>query len=276
MVHFFCVDECHYITNAGRYFCPEFFINIRFIVGRLWNQCPMLFLLASMNRVSMYHTSLMLHPESSMKTMGVFSLDLGLDDCSIHIPTIDLLPSKVFTALMWGKVARPGVDFIVDFTSSWLTALSVPLIEYTRHGCKAMGYYSSAVDARDTVKLAIQKLLREASVDGDTVVLTGSDGIMIKTWLIDLFVDKTTSLNCKIMVVIGTSTINCGISSPSLYYIFMKGFPRNICLIQLMGRLKCGSGERIKQDRILLILSLPYFVSIYFSILSLSNKSEKD
>ena len=111
----------------------------------------------------------------------------------------------------------------------------------------AMGYCSSAVDARDKVKLAVQKLLREASVDGDTVVLTGSDGIMMKTWLVDLFADKTTSVNCKIMVVVGTSAINCGISSPSLYYIFVKGFPRSICeLIQLMGRLKRGIGEQVK------------------------------
>ena len=138
-----------------------------------------------------------------------------------------------------------------------------------------MVYCSSAADARDSVKIAIQKLLREASVVGDTVVLTGSDGIMMKTWLVDLFADKTNSINCKIIVVIGTSAINCGISSPALYYIFMKGFPRNICeLIQLMGRLKRGSGERIKQDRIHLILSLPYFVSVYYSILSLSNQSE--
>ena len=190
--------------------------------------------------------------------MADFTPDFGLDDCSVHIPTIDPLPSNFFTGLMWGEVARPGVDFVVDFISSWLTAVGPPLIEYTGHGCKAMVYCSSAADARDSVKIAIQKMLREASVVGDTVVLTGSDGIMMKTWLVDLFADKTTSINCKIIVVIGTSAINCGISSPALYYIFMKGFPRNICeLIQLMGRLKRGSGERKKQDRVHLILSLP-------------------
>ena len=99
----------------------------------------------------------------------------------------------------------------------------------------------------------------------------------MKTWLVDLFADKITSVNCKIMVVVGISAINCGISSPSLHYIFMKDFPRSICeLIQFMGRLKCGSGEPMKQDQIHLIVSLHYFVSVYFSILGLSNKSEKD
>ena len=123
MVRFFCVDECHYITNAGRYFRPEFLINIRFIVGRLWNQCPMLFCSATMNRVSIYHTFLMLHPESNVKTMTDFSIDLGLDDCSVHITSIDPMPSKFFTALMWGIVACTGIDFVVVFSSSWLTAV---------------------------------------------------------------------------------------------------------------------------------------------------------
>ena len=110
---------------------------------------------------------------------------------------------------------------------------------------------------------------------GDTVVLTGSDGIMMKSWLVDLFADKTTSVNCNISVVVGTSAVNCGISSPALYYIFMKGYPRNICeLVQLMGRLKRGSGDRIKQDQIHFMLSVPYFTSIYYSVLSEENNDE--
>ena len=96
MAHFFCVDECHYITNAGWHFRLEFFINIRFIVGRLWNQCPILFCSDTMNRVSMYHTLLMLHPESSVKTMADFSTDLGLENCSVHIPTIDPMSSNKY------------------------------------------------------------------------------------------------------------------------------------------------------------------------------------
>lgn len=160
MVHFFCVDECHYITNAGRHFRPEFFINIRFIIGRLWNQCLMLFCPETMKRSSMYHTSLMLHPDSSINCIKDFTPDIGIDDCNVHIPTIDPLPSKCFTALIWGQVGWCGVDFVVDFTSKRRRSITVPLVEYTRHGCKTMGYCSSAADTRDTVKVGVHKILR--------------------------------------------------------------------------------------------------------------------
>lgn len=102
---------------------------------------------------------------------------------------------------------------------------------------------------------------------GDDIVLTGPDGIMIKSWLVDLFAGKIISINCNMLVVVGTSAVNCGISSPTLYCIFMKDFPRNLCeLVQLMGRTKRGSGDRVKQDMIHLILSLPYFILICLSL----------
>lgn len=52
------------------------------------------------------------------------------------------------------------------------------------------------------MKIAVQKLLREASVVDDTVVLTGSDGIMIKLWLINVILHSTTSPNCNIIVIL--------------------------------------------------------------------------
>ena len=125
------------------------------MMGRLWNKCPMLFCSATMNRVSMYHTSLMLHPKSTMNTVKDFTSDIGLDDSSVRIPTIDPLPSKLFTALIWGQVCRSRVDVVVEFTSNWKKSIAVPLIEYTRSGCKAIGYCSSAADARDTVKIGV-------------------------------------------------------------------------------------------------------------------------
>ena len=246
-IRFFCVDELHHVTSAGRYFRPEFFLNIRFIIGRLWNKCPMLFCSATMNRTSMHHMSLMLHPESSIRTMRDLPRNIGLDDISIEIPTIDSLPTKFLTALIWGEVGRDGIDFVVEYNCNWYNSITTPLIEYTRAGCKAMVYCSSAVEARDKVKLAIQTILREAGVCGDTVVLTGSDGIMMKSYPVDLFADKTSSVNCRIAVVVGTSAVNCGISSPKLYYIFGKGFLRSFNeMVQLMGRLKRGKGDRLK------------------------------
>ena len=119
----------------------------------------MLFCSATMNCLSMYHTSLMLHPKSSITNVKDLTSDFGLDDSSVRIPTIEPLPSKYFTALIWGQVCRSGVDFIVEFTSNWKNSITVPLIEYTRSGCKAMGYCSSAADARDIVKSGVQQIL---------------------------------------------------------------------------------------------------------------------
>merc|ERR1740136_210339 len=123
-----------------------------------------------------------------------------------------------------------------------------------------MSYCSSAIDARDKEKTGIQTILREGNMPGDVVVLTGSDGIMMKAWLVDLFAGKITSVNCNVVVIVDTSAVNYGISSPTLYYIFVKGFLRSFNeLVQLMGKLKRGNSERVKQDRIHLMLSLPHF-----------------
>ena len=55
-----------------------------------------------------------------------------------------------------------------------------------------------------------------------TVVITRSDGIMMTSWLFNLFGAKIRREVCDVAVVVGTSAVNCGISSSSLYYIFIK------------------------------------------------------
>lgn len=74
----------------------------------------------------------------------------------------------------------------------------------------------NAEDAWETVKIGVHQILREMGVVTDTVVLTGSDGIMKKSWLVDLFADGSTSVNCNMLVVVVTSAVNCDISSPTL------------------------------------------------------------
>ena len=71
----------------------------------------------------------------------------------------------------------------------------------------------------------MQCILKDADIGGDTGVSTGSDGVMMKTWLVDLFTAKIHSDNCDIIAIIGTSAVNCGISSNKFYYIFMQGHP---------------------------------------------------
>ena len=53
---------------------------------------------------------------------------------------------------------------------------------------------------------------------------------MTKTWLVDLFPGKITSLHCDVAVIVGTSVVNCGVSSKSLCYMVMicKEYHRSI------------------------------------------------
>lgn len=43
-----------------------------------------------------------------------------------------------------------------------------------------------------------------------------------------------------------------------------------------MGRLKRGKGERVKQDRIHIMLSLPHFITMYYTILSECDTPERN
>ena len=62
-----------------------------------------------------------------------------------------------------------------------------------------------------------------------------------------------------------------------LYYIFVQAPPRSFLeLIQLMGRLKRGSGERKMKDKLHLLLSLPNFVSVLYSVLSHEDTNERN
>ena len=99
---------------------------------------------------------------------------------------------------------------------------------------------------------------------------------MLKSWLVDLFADKIKSDICDIIAIVGTSAVNCGISSNNLYYIFVKRHPRSFLeLVQLLGRLKRGGGTRTMQDEIHILLSMPNFISIFLSIVQHENETEK-
>ena len=76
--------------------------------------------------------------------------------------------------------------------------------------------------AKDKIKSKVQCILKDADLGGDTVLLTGDDGVTMKTWLVDLFAAKIHSDSCDIIAIIGTSAVDCGISSNELYYILCK------------------------------------------------------
>ena len=109
-----------------------------------------------------------------------------------------------------------------------------------------MSYFSSAVETKDKIKDKIPGILKDTDITGDTFVLTWGDGLMMKSWLDDLFAGKIQIDNCDICAIIGTSAVIYDISINELYYIFVKGHPRLFLeLVQLIGRLKSGNGKRV-------------------------------
>ena len=162
------MDECHYVTSAGRCFRPEFHTSIRALIGRLWNKCPMLFCSATMNKCSIHHLSLMLHPQSPLSSSAKLMPDMGVDDPSLKLPLIDPLPTKFFTGIIWGNVGRQGINVNIEFTTDWVNSVKTNVVSYANNRCRVLGYCSSAMDAKDTVHPKVQKILRDAGVNGIT------------------------------------------------------------------------------------------------------------
>lgn len=113
----------------------------------------------------------------------------------------------------------------IEFLTNWVASVKPMVVMYTHKRCRIIGYCLSALDAKDNVHGKVQLMLKDAGIASNTVVLTGGDGIMMKSWLVDLFADKITSESCDLLVIVGTSAVNCGTSSNNLYYIFVKGHP---------------------------------------------------
>ena len=62
------------------------------------------------------------------------------------------------------------------------------------------------------------------------------------------FAEKITSQRYDMLAIVGTSTVNCDISSNNLYYIFVKDHTRSFLeLTQVLGRSKRGCGVRLTQ-----------------------------
>ena len=63
----------------------------------------------------------------------------------------------------------------------------------------------------------------------------------MKSYLVDIFTNKVQNTSTNIVGLVGTESINCGISNNSLYYIVIKGPPWSCSeFFQLLGRLRRG------------------------------------
>jgi hypothetical protein len=264
LVSCFVVDECHYIPTDGRFFRPKFHSSVRRLVNDLWDSTPMLFCSATFNRPLQYHTSVMLHP--SCPSINAISSSLGLDGTDIVVPDAPNfgLPSPFFTSTIHGDLGRTGININIVLSNEWKSSFS-EMDPYLRNGLQVMVYCQSAGMAVDKVKPFAKEYLASIGMhDSDTMSLTGGDGIMMKSFLVDLFAGKIESDVCKLSIIVGTSAMNCGISSKLLHFLLFIGFPRRMSeLVQTLGRLFRGPPPRLQQDTIKWVLSLANFIILF-------------
>ena len=268
-------DEAHYIALSGRHFRPNYYSNSRYIVSLFWNEAHMLFTSATLNSQSLTYITLMLHPSSPWKNSSMFNRFCGLDIPGIPLPNLQQNSEPFWNALIWGSIFRDNINVVITYSNNWLKSTASNIKYFCSKGCKFLVYCSSANDAREKVSGTLHDYFMENSLPRDVVTLVGNDGIIMKSYLVDCFSGRIISTACNIAGLVGTNAINCGINSSELYYIILKGFPRSITeLFQLLGRLGRTS-KRAHQDMIEIVVSLPSFLNVYFSVLNSDNQREK-
>lgn len=94
----------------------------------------------------------------------------------------------------------------------------------------------------------LEELLSEESIDGDVLSLTSNDGIMLKSWLVDVFGVKISPDVCNMRGMACTKAANCGISSKAARLLVRIDLPDNLNdAVQEKGRV--GRGERSRDPR---------------------------
>jgi hypothetical protein len=153
LISSFICDECHYIPMDGRFLPKPFHTSVRDLVAKLWDNCPMLFYLATFNRPLEYHTSSMLHPAGLGNNNNGVPLLFGLGGDDIVVPDVSnfTLPTPFFTHSIRGTLGWSGIDITIGFSSDWKLALK-GAVDYICAGLKVMVYCQSAALATDKVK----------------------------------------------------------------------------------------------------------------------------
>ena len=105
----------------------------------------------------------------------MFNRFCGLDTPDINISTIMSFHKTFWNALIWGSIAREGINIGVTFSTNWLKATSSCIKYYTLKGCKLLVYFSSAIDAHERIYIALNEFFIQNSLERDVVSIIGND-----------------------------------------------------------------------------------------------------
>jgi superfamily II DNA helicase RecQ len=141
---------------------------------------------------------------------------------------------------------------------------------------KVLLYTNTKQSAEDVLLKRSETLLSSLEGCGDAIPLTGSTGLMMKNWLINLFSGETESDVANLRIVLATSAANCGVSSNFCRYTPRLSTPPNMYdLMQEMGRLNRDGKERVPSDKYHIFLSIPLYVNIYLRIMREKKEEER-
>ena len=73
----------------------------------------MLFFFFTVNKFSILHSSILLHPRLTYKSVKYLPADIGLENLTMKLRIVDLLPSKFFAIIIWSNVGRDEIDVVV-------------------------------------------------------------------------------------------------------------------------------------------------------------------
>jgi hypothetical protein len=99
-----------------------------------------------------------------------------------------IMPVKPIN-IIWEPMAQHGVIFHVSALGGVANCMSNEIVFYLKHdpAYKVILYSNSRASAEGHLLALMKKILVSNSINGDTIPLTGSSALMMKNWLIALF-----------------------------------------------------------------------------------------
>jgi hypothetical protein len=190
--------------------------------------------------------------------------------CSEEQNKFSSIMSVTPTHVYWGSMARRGIFFCVSVLGDIASSISNKIAFYLKHNAtyKVILYTNTKSSAEGHLLTLVKKTMALNLVQGNAIPLTGDSGLMMKNWLVLLFLGAIQSPASNLRVLLATAAANCGISSTYSILAVRYGFPPTLIdLLQEMGRV--NRGPRVPgdlQDRYHVYLNCSLFLSLLLRI----------
>ena len=211
LVTLVAVDEVHKCTSDGRYFRRDEFQNLR----RLWT-----FLDLSPKKVAQLSMTATLTKQAKNDYRNMYGTDfeftqvgdMSRRDMSLHCAIVPVPTIEMKNVVKRHLVSDPTRKVIV--------------------------VTNEAQAAKVNVSNALTKVIEsDADIVGDVMVVTGDSGIVWKTFVMEEFSREEPTALCHLRALVGTSAINCGVSSRLCGLSLYHGLPDTIdSYAQVVGR----------------------------------------